>query len=599
MTDLKIIKLLEEEITQHLKNIGEKEPCNIEYKTDENNNVVYLDIDRNALKEIPDNVLRLKHLKSLNISSNNIKKITPLLQLEKLEDLHIEEIDFDEKDFSEFLTNAKKLKLLNHFIGGFWDIMPKNILNHNLLLNTRYSPRKGFETHFNLDGYRFFPSWQMLELGYRNPKFYYRIYSHIENKFFKQYWKIKERYKNPEKELKKLKQEMISEILQIYYSDYQKTENLPYAIRKLSIYDFHEIKELLLDNIASNSELNKLNDPKWIFITGENGYGKTLILQSIVIGLFGDKDENSLLKQKGDFYLEFKNKDKYIINAIGSGENYSPFQNFAAYGPARLIKNPRYINESKTASLFNPYSELLDIENKLEKWKNDKQEHYLESAKKILEQLLKPQIEKIVVKQEGVETYVRYVEQNSKIEKKFNELASGYRSIITMIGDIIIRLSKHQQEISDFTQLAGIVIIDEIDLHLHPKWQKAMVEKITELFPKIQFIASTHSPIPILGAPENTVIINVQRTKEKGITAEKLNIDFSRLMPNSLLSSPIFDFEELIAKSKSNNKFPHTEDKHKDITEKEKLQNELSEFLTDEKTNELLNLIKSDKNETN
>ena len=48
-------------------------------------------------------------------------------------------------------------------------------------------------------------------------------------------------------------------------------------------------------------------------------------------------------------------------------------------------------------------------------------------------------------------------------------------------------------------------MIDELDLHLHPQWQRTIVESLRTAFPKIQFIASTHSPIPLLGAPNNSI----------------------------------------------------------------------------------------------
>lgn len=362
-----------------------------------------------------------------------------------------------------------------------------------------------------------------------------------------------------------------------------KTENLPYAIRKLSIHNFHEIKDLLIDNIATNSETKELKDPKWIFITGENGYGKTLLLQSIVIGLFGDKDGNNLLKREGDFYLEFKNNDQYTINAIGKDENFIQFQNFAAYGAARLVKKPGYEKDNKTASLFKPYSELLDIEAKLKIWKNEPTyKNLYDSAIKILKKLLAPHVEKIELKTHENDIIVRYIEQNSTKEKSFDELASGYQNIITMVGDIIIRLSKLQTEVTDFTKLAGIVLIDEIDLHLHPKWQKAMVENLTELFPKIQFIASTHSPIPILGAPENTVIINVNRN-ENGITAKKLNIDFKTLLPNSLLSSPIFGFEEYLSTELKDLSKLRTEDNYDEILFNNEVERRINKILGEDK----------------
>ena len=310
--------------------------------------------------------------------------------------------------------------------------------------------------------------------------------------------------------------------------------------------------------------------------------------------MYGDKDEGIILdkKQKIRGGIELKINDESIINKFPPFE-FKKFVNFSVYGASRLNKNSKPINNAKTYSLFNSYADLLDIEDKLIMWEMDKEQRkYFISARKILLQLMSPYVKDIKVERSGSKNRVVYKETDCKEFKEFSELASGFKSIITMIGDMIIRLSENQSEITNFNELAGIVIIDELDLHLHPKMQRNLVEKLTELFPRIQFIASTHSPIPILGAPKNTIIINVQRSKEKGITADKLNTDFTRLLPNSILSSPIFDFEQLIPKSKPKNQFPHTEDYHKDIVEKENLQNELAEFLTPERTNELLNLLK-------
>ena len=54
---------------------------------------------------------------------------------------------------------------------------------------------------------------------------------------------------------------------------------------------------------------------------------------------------------------------------------------------------------------------------------------------------------------------------------------------------------------------SGIIIIDEIDLHLHPKWQKNILKTLTSIFPKIQFIVSTHSPSVISSATENQLMV--------------------------------------------------------------------------------------------
>ncbi|HAO51446.1 MAG TPA: hypothetical protein DCR35_20295 [Runella sp.] len=156
---------------------------------------------------------------------------------------------------------------------------------------------------------------------------------------------------------------------------------------------------------------------------------------------------------------------------------------------------------------------------------------------------------------------------------------------------MIYRLSM-KQEVTNLSDLEGIVIIDEIELHLHPKYQKRFVQKLTELFPKIQFIASTHSPIPLLGAPAETVILHVTRTEERGIEVEKLDIDFSVLTPNAILTSPIFGFQELIPESKPDSTMVRSEQTYQEVLFNEQLDKQIDDYLTEENKQELLNLLK-------
>ncbi|MCK9636898.1 MAG: AAA family ATPase [Methylobacter tundripaludum] len=81
----------------------------------------------------------------------------------------------------------------------------------------------------------------------------------------------------------------------------------------------------------------------------------------------------------------------------------------------------------------------------------------------------------------------------------FHLLSDGYRNMIGMIADIAYRMAtlNPQLEVGVIKQTEGIVLIDEIDLHLHPKWQKQVVERLLDTFPKVQFVASSHSPFII------------------------------------------------------------------------------------------------------
>jgi predicted ATP-binding protein involved in virulence len=124
----------------------------------------------------------------------------------------------------------------------------------------------------------------------------------------------------------------------------------------------------------------------------------------------------------------------------------------------------------------------------------------------------------------------------------FEQLASGFRSLILMVGDMMIRLFKSQPTINEPSELAGIVIIDELDLHWHPKLQRELPKLLSSIFPKVQFIASTHSLVPLLGAPENSVFLQVNRTKEAGITVERITEDIGTFSADKLLRD-VFDLD--------------------------------------------------------
>lgn len=86
----------------------------------------------------------------------------------------------------------------------------------------------------------------------------------------------------------------------------------------------------------------------------------------------------------------------------------------------------------------------------------------------------------------------------------FNTMSMGYAAVFDIISDLIMRMeSQHRYD------LEGIVLIDEIETHLHVELQKQIVPILTELFPNIQFIMTTHSPF-ILNSAQNTVIYDLE-----------------------------------------------------------------------------------------
>ncbi|MBT9098120.1 AAA family ATPase [Methylovulum psychrotolerans] len=97
------------------------------------------------------------------------------------------------------------------------------------------------------------------------------------------------------------------------------------------------------------------------------------------------------------------------------------------------------------------------------------------------------------------ELLIETVVQGKRETMRFRLLSDGYRNMLGMVADIAYRMAtlNPQLQADVIKQTEGIVLIDEIDLHLHPKWQRQVVGRLLDTFPKVQFVASSHSPFII------------------------------------------------------------------------------------------------------
>ena len=88
------------------------------------------------------------------------------------------------------------------------------------------------------------------------------------------------------------------------------------------------------------------------------------------------------------------------------------------------------------------------------------------------------------------------------------QLSDGERGMFALVLDLAKRLSQANPQLDDPVRNgSAIVLIDEIDLHLHPKWQRTVIKKLTETFPNCQFIATTHSPQIIAAVEPEQVLL--------------------------------------------------------------------------------------------
>ncbi len=94
-------------------------------------------------------------------------------------------------------------------------------------------------------------------------------------------------------------------------------------------------------------------------------------------------------------------------------------------------------------------------------------------------------------------------------ELKLSQLSSGERTLIMLAVDILRRAVILNPQMPDPLQSSGVVLIDEIELHLHPKWQRAAIPALKATFPNIQFIIATHSP-QVLSEVENGAVFEIE-----------------------------------------------------------------------------------------
>ncbi len=326
-------------------------------------------------------------------------------------------------------------------------------------------------------------------------------------------------------------------------------------IESVNILNFFSVEQTSLD----------FKKTKEIYFLGENGDGKSLILMAIYLAFNGNYITEKTIREKTGRASDILRNDKHTIltGFDDKGLEYNPqkgvyLENFFAYGTHRGRYSTDKPEEYGFMSLFdseqtliNPVSWLkdqklleleksLDANNAIGELKELPNSFPVALLEKMFYELLEKNVE---IKIEG--TGVSFKEKGTNLT--FDQLSEGFKSILIFVSDLLYRLNKNANEGEKTTDLKGIVLVDEIDLHLHPKWQRVLIGKLRKIFPNVQFIFTTHSPTIIQGASEDAVMFRVYRTKEDGKTKVSdpyYRKDLDHLMINTLLTSPLFGLDD-------------------------------------------------------
>ena len=119
-------------------------------------------------------------------------------------------------------------------------------------------------------------------------------------------------------------------------------------------------------------------------------------------------------------------------------------------------------------------------------------------------------------------------------------LSDGYRSVLALAGDLVWRLIEAFPDSKKPLEQEGVVLIDELDIHLHPTWQRNIAQWLQNVFPNIQFIVATHSPLIAAGAGKDAVAYRVFKNEMGNSSIEKIEDQLTFKDVDSILLSRAF-----------------------------------------------------------
>lgn len=325
-----------------------------------------------------------------------------------------------------------------------------------------------------------------------------------------------------------------------------------------------KISHLSLQNFRKYKSACFQFHPRFTVLIGNNGAGKTTVLDALAImlntyfqssrlvtggGAIKPADAHYILTQKqGQVFQEQKNNVALDVEArIGNApvnwrreigdrggkakvlvrlgtEAREKIKAGASpdlplllyYGAGRLWSLHDDVETDKPSSQLDAYRYCLDPKSDqkaFEKW--FKKLAYTELQKRVNIPAVASVKNAVLACIPGAQDFfhdTEYDQLTIQLEKEgltpFNSLSDGYRNMVAMVADIAHRASRLNPHHGAQAALktTGIVLIDEIDLHLHPKWQRRVVPDLQRAFPQLQFIATTHSPFILQSLEPGEVI---------------------------------------------------------------------------------------------
>lgn len=310
------------------------------------------------------------------------------------------------------------------------------------------------------------------------------------------------------------------------------------------------LSRLKLRNIKSFGDLDlRLNVPRkgedgWTVLVGSNGTGKSTLLQGAVVGILDPRPITNLVPAPWRF-VRSGAKEGSIEVRLGRTTSRRVVKAaegsyFAADGVS-LAKPPLLLGLSarrrlaRQGELFTPENAVLNrveglfatdhglltqdpfavFETKRERTAFARVvaqviTHELEDGTRMFplvdyyELRGKGGVQRSETLLGGRRFVLRYGE-DYVVRVAVEELSDGYQAMLALVLEVLAQAALHTRRVPDPKTLEALVLIDEIEAHLHPKWQRSVVPLLRSAFPRCQFVVTTHSPLVVAAAREGEV----------------------------------------------------------------------------------------------
>ncbi|WP_318619157.1 AAA family ATPase [Priestia megaterium] len=250
----------------------------------------------------------------------------------------------------------------------------------------------------------------------------------------------------------------------------------------------------------------------WLILLGENGSGKTSILQAIALALSADKKDRQSLKSffsGEEGYIQIILADEQKPIGLGFKDNSIVIDSDAtipviAYGAIRLLNDRVFLvnneNKNNIDNLFIKSQEDYFLPHPISWLKTEEEKRALSQV--IIDILPSYEDNPLKIFFKNEELYL--IREGSSKKISLNELSSGYKTIILLVSDIM-RSIYNVYKSGNLAE--GIVLIDEIDAHLHPTWKMRIVSRLRQAFPRMQFIVTSHDPLCLRGIHNGEIAV--------------------------------------------------------------------------------------------